>query len=134
MLVRECMTAPAFVVPPTMEALAALDQMIQFKFRRLPVERDGKIVGIVTRNDLESKLGWDRMTWRRLGRRVEDAMTPNPFTVAPEDPIEKVVELMLQHRIGGVPVVEHGKVVGMVTESDIFRAFARSIAHLPATA
>ena len=117
-----------------MEAVAALERMIELRFRRLPVELDGKIVGIVTRGDLEAKLGWDRMTWRRLGRRVEDAMTPNPFTVAPGDRLEKAVELMLQHRIGGIPVVENGTVVGIVTESDIFRAFAQVMAQLPAPA
>jgi acetoin utilization protein AcuB len=127
MLVREWMTAPAQVVPQTMEAQAALDRMRDFKIRRLPVERDGKLVGIVTRGDLESKLGWDRMTWRRLGRRVEDAMTSHPFTVGPDDPIEKAVDLMLRHRIGGIPVTESGKVVGIITESDIFRAFAKML-------
>src|SRR6187455_1779531 len=99
MLVREWMTSPAIVVPASLEAQLALDRMAEFKLRRLPVEREGKLVGIVTRGDLEAKLGWDRMTWRRLGRRVEDAMTPEPYTVAPEEPLEKAVELMLHHRI-----------------------------------
>lgn len=134
MLVREWMTAPAIGVSPTTEATAALDRMTELKLRRLPVELDGKIVGIVTRSDLEAKLGWDRMTWRRLGRRVEDAMTPNPFTVAPGDKLEKAVKFMLQHRIGGIPVVENAKVVGIVTESDVFRAFAQVMAQVPATA
>jgi len=133
MLVRDWMTAPAIGVAPTMEAPAAIDRMIELKFRRFPVALDGKLVGIVTRGDLEAKLGWDRMTWRRLGRRVEDAMTPNPFTVAPEDRLEKAVELMLQHRIGGIPVVENRKLVGIVTESDVFRAFVQ-MAQAPAGA
>ena len=133
MLVREWMTSPAIMVPPTMEAQEALDLMAELGFRRLPVEQDGRIVGIVTRGDLETNLGWDRMAWRRLDRRVQDAMTPRPYTVAPEDPLEKAVELMLQHRIGGIPVAENGKVVGIVTESDVFRAFLLAVAH-PATA
>ena len=117
-----------------MDAVAALDRMVELKFRRLPVELDGKLLGIVTRGDLEAKLGWDRMTWRRLGRRVEDAMTPNPFTVAPEDRLEKAVELMLQHRIGGIPVVENKRLVGIVTESDVFRAFVLAMSQSPAAA
>jgi len=133
MLVREWMTAPAIAISPKMEAAAAVERMIELKFRRLPVELDGKIVGIVTRGDLEAKLGWDRMVWRRLGRRVEDAMTPNPYTVAPEDRLEKAAELMLQHRIGGIPVAENGKLVGIVTESDVFRAFVQ-MAQTPAGA
>ena len=134
MLVREWMTSPAIMVPPTMEAQEALDLMTELKFRRLPVEQDGRIVGIVTRGDLETNLGWDRMAWRRLDRRVQDAMTPRPFTVGPEDPLEKAVELMLQHRIGGIPVAENGKVVGIVTESDVFRAFMLAVAHSSAAA
>jgi acetoin utilization protein AcuB len=133
MLVREWMTAPAIAISPKMEAAAAVERMTELKFRRLPVELDGKLVGIVTRGDLEAKLGWDRMVWRRLGRRVEDAMTPTPFTVAPEDRLEKAAELMLQHRIGGIPVVENGKLIGIVTESDVFRAFVQ-LAQIPAGA
>jgi acetoin utilization protein AcuB len=134
MLVREWMTAPAIGISPTTEAVAALERMIELKLRRLPVEVDGKLVGIVTRGDLEAKLGWDRLTWRRLGRRVEDAMTPNPFAVAPEDRLEKAVELMLQHRIGGIPVVENGRIVGILTESDVFRAFVLVMTQAPAAA
>ena len=134
MLVREWMTAPAIGVSPTTEAVAALEKMIELKFRRLPVELEGKIVGIVTRGDLEAKLGWDRMTWRRLDRRVKDAMTPNPFTVGPGDRLETAVDLMLHHRIGGIPVVENGEVVGIITETDVFRAFVQVMAQLPATA
>ena len=134
MRVREWMTAPAVVVPPTLEAIVALDRMIELKIRRLPVERDGKLVGIVTKGDLEGKLGWDRLAWRRLGRRVEDAMTPAPITIAPDDLIEKAADQMLQHRIGGLPVVEDGKVVGIITESDIFRAFVKVMAQPGASA
>jgi len=132
MLVREWMTSPAIMVPPTMEAQEALDLMAELHFRRFPVEQDGRIVGIVTRGDLEAKLGWDRLAWRRLDRRVGDAMTPSPFTVGPEDPLEKAVDLMLQHRIGGIPVVDHEKVVGIVTETDVFRAFVQVMTHQPA--
>jgi acetoin utilization protein AcuB len=128
------MTSPAIGVSPTTDAMAALDRMVELKFRRLPVELDGKLLGIVTRGDLEAKLGWDRLTWRRLGRRVEDAMTPNPFTVAPEDRLEKAVELMLEHRIGGIPVVENNRLVGIVTESDVFRAFVLVMSQSPAAA
>jgi acetoin utilization protein AcuB len=132
MFVRNWMTAPAFVVPPTMEAHLALDRMAELKLRRLPVEQQGNLVGIVTRGDLEAKLGWDRMTWRRLSRRVEDAMTPNPVTVAPDDMMDAAVQLMLKHRIECIPVVEDGKIKGIITETDVFRAFADLMRHLPA--
>ena len=132
MLVREWMTAPATAISPMMDAGEALEQMIEWRYRRFPVAQDGKLVGIVTRGDLEAKLGWDRLLWRRLRRHVSDAMTPNPFTVGPEEPFEKAVELMLKHRIGGIPVVDAGKLVGIVTESDVFRAFAHLTAQMTA--
>lgn len=131
MLVREWMTSPAVSVPPHMEALVALDRMADRGFRRLPVEEEGRLVGIVTRGDLEAKLGWDRMAWRRLGRRVEDAMTPNPYTVVAGDPLERAVELMLHHGISGVPVVENNRLVGIVTETDVYHAFVQAMAHQP---
>lgn len=134
MFVREWMTSPAVSVPPSMEALEALDQITARGFRRLPVEQEGRLVGIVTRGDLEAKLGWDRLAWRRLGRRVEDAMTPNPYTVEAGDPLEKAVELMLHHGIGGIPVLENGKLVGIVTETDVYRAFVQAMARQPAAA
>jgi acetoin utilization protein AcuB len=134
MFVREWMTSPAVSVPPDLEALVALDRMTSRGFRRLPVEQADKLVGIVTRGDLEAKLGWDRLAWRRLGRRVEDAMTPDPYTVEPGDPLEKAVELMLHHGIGGIPVVESGKLVGIVTETDVYRAFIQAMAHQPTAA
>jgi acetoin utilization protein AcuB len=114
-----------------MEALVALDRMADRGFRRLPVEEEGRLVGIVTRGDLEAKLGWDRMAWRRLGRRVEDAMTPNPYTVVAGDPLDRAVELMLHHGISGVPVVENNRLVGIVTETDVYRAFVQAMAHQP---
>src|SRR5689334_18735481 len=125
MIVREWMTSPAVVVPPDMEAATALAKMTELRHHRLPVEQEGRIVGIVARTDLEAKLGWDRMAWRRLDRRVEDAMTRNPYTVSPDDPLDKAVELMLHHKIGGIPVVEHEKVIGIITETDVFRAFVQ---------
>jgi acetoin utilization protein AcuB len=134
MIVREWMTSPAVVVAPDMEAAAALDKMTELRHHRLPVEQDGRIVGIVARSDLEAKLGWDRMAWRRLDRRVEDAMTRNPYTVSPDDPLDKAVELMLHHKIGGIPVVEREKVIGIITETDVFRAFVQLMAHQSAAA
>jgi len=134
MLVREWMTSPAVVVSPDMEAAAALDRMTELRHHRLPVEQEGRLVGIVARGDLEAKLGWDRMAWRRLDRRVEDAMTRNPYTVSPDDPLDKAVELMLHHKIGGIPVVEHERVVGIITETDVFRAFVKVMSQQPAGA
>ena len=58
---------------------------------------------------------------------VERIMTRNPITISPDETIRSAAQLMLQHKIGGLPVVEPttGKLVGIITESDIFRIFAQ---------
>jgi CBS domain-containing protein len=130
MLVREWMTSPAIVAPARMSAPEALRLMEQRKVRRLPVEEEGLLVGIVTKSDLQSKLGPFPSTWRRLKLFVTDAMTRNPVTVGPDDRLEQAAQLMLAHKISGVPVVENGKIAGIVTESDIFRAFCEAMGIL----
>jgi len=55
---------------------------------------------------------------------VRQIMTANPFTVRPDSPIEEAAQLMRTHKIGALPVVRDGKLVGVITESDIFRVLA----------
>ncbi|HEX7900894.1 MAG TPA: CBS domain-containing protein [Planctomycetota bacterium] len=130
MLVREWMTAPPILVAPRTSAHAALRLMEQRKIRRLPVEDESGLVGIVTKSDIQSKLGPFPLSWRRLNLRVTDVMTREPFSVGPDDSLSRVAGLMLAHKISGVPVVEGGKTVGIVTESDVFRAFSEALGIL----
>jgi predicted transcriptional regulator len=133
MLVREWMTSPAIVVHARQSAPEALRLMEQREVRRLPVEDEGRLVGIVTKTDLESKLGPFPISWRRLKLLVTDAMTPHPATVGPDDPLEQAATLMLTHKISGLPVVADGLIVGIVTESDVFRAFCEAMGILAGT-
>jgi len=57
--------------------------------------------------------------------RVEEIMTRNVVTVAPDTDLAEVAQLMIDRKIGGLPVVEGGQVVGVITESDVFRALVR---------
>ena len=95
------------------------------------LEDEGRLAGIVTKADIQSKLGPFPLSWRRLKLHVTDVMTPEPFSVGPDEPLNRVAELMLAHKISGVPVVvEGGKIVGIVTESDVFRAFCEALGIL----
>lgn len=86
------------------------------RFRRLPVLEYGKLVGIITERDL-------RQHWSYLdSTKVGSAMTPDPVTITPRTTAEDVARLLLLHKIGGVPVVENGKLVGIVSTSDLLRA------------
>lgn len=132
MQIRLWMTPDPVTVGPKALASKTLLLMQERKFRRAPVVEDGRLVGIVTRDDLA---GWLRyLAGRSDASResrdfqrllVENVMTPSPFTVRPDTPLEEVARLMLERKIGALPVVEEERVVGIVSESDIFRALVK---------
>jgi CBS domain-containing protein len=104
-------------------------RLTQQHIRRVPVvDADGQLVGIVTEGDI-NRVSDSHITDVRdysLYHRVADLpigeiMTRSVVTVMPDTPILAVARLLLDHRIGGVPVVEDGRVIGMITESDLFR-------------
>jgi len=109
------MTRKVVVVTPQDGLARARDLMDSGNFRQLPVVRDGKLVGIISYNDI----------WRSDDPEtiVEKAMTRDPVTVAPTTTVEEAVRLMLNHKIGAVPVVLDGKPVGILSTSDILEAF-----------
>lgn len=120
MLVRDFMSTSVAHVAPGTAAADALALMNRRHIRRLPVTKNNTVLGIVTRTDLvrtaPSSPGARRPT-------VEEVMTRNPVTVAPDVTLEEAAVLMRRHNIGALPVLAHGSLVGIITESDIFEAF-----------
>jgi len=126
------MTSPAVTITPETPFQEALKLMRDKKFRRLPVvDSAGKIVGIVSERDMlhaspspaTSLSVWEvnYLLWKL---KISDIMTHNVLTINQDTPIEDAANLMVTHKIGGVPVIDDsGKVVGVITETDIFRAF-----------
>jgi acetoin utilization protein AcuB len=101
------------------------------KLRHLPVvDRGGRLVGIVTDRDLRQVI-FDPAVQERLGGRTEglnrlqvrEIMTWGIITTRPESHIREAARLMHERKIGALPVVEGGKVVGILTESDVVKAF-----------
>ena len=92
------------------------------RFRRLPVVDAGRLVGILTERDLREYTGHMDST------RVNAAMHTALVTVTPRNTVEDAARLMLRHKIGGLPVVADGKLVGIVTTSDLLRAFLLVVA------
>jgi acetoin utilization protein AcuB len=86
-------------------------------FRRLPVVSDGLLVGIITDRDMREHAGYLDRT------EVAAAMSKKPITVTPATTVEVAAQRLLKQKIGGLPVVEDGHLVGMITTSDILQAF-----------
>jgi acetoin utilization protein AcuB len=136
MLVKERMSSPAITAPAEIPFQEALKLMQLRKIRRIPlVDDDNRLVGIVSERDLlhaspspaTSLSVWELnyLLWRL---RVCDLMTTKVFTVTPETPVQVAAQLMVDKRIGGLPVVdEENHVVGVITETDIFKAFVETM-------
>jgi acetoin utilization protein AcuB len=104
--------------------------MIDNKVRRLPVMDDEHLVGIVTLEDLRraeppTGIGLDlvKITDMLSKMTVRQVMTQNPKTIAPDAPLIEAARMMLEHEVSTLPVMEDSQLVGIITESDIFRAF-----------
>jgi acetoin utilization protein AcuB len=131
MLVRDYMSQPAITVAPGTPISEALRTMRTRGIRRLPVlDASDRLVGIVSDRDLlhaEPSPATSLSIWEiayLLGRiTVETVMTRDVLTVGPATPVEDAAQLMVDRKIGGLPVVDGGRVVGVITETDIFRVF-----------
>jgi acetoin utilization protein AcuB len=125
MLVRDCMTPNPIKVHPESDPLAALGLCKSARIRRLPVvDADDHIVGIVTRNMLEQFLAKAPSPGvMKRQHSVEQVMVSPALTVSPDYPLEEAARLMVAHKIGSLPVVHEGKLIGIITETDIFKEF-----------
>lgn len=127
-LVREWMATPVKTVDVETPVADAYNIMMEQGIRRLPVLDGEKLVGIVTLGDLRearpspaTSLSIYELNYLLSKLTVGKVMTHNPFTILPETPIQNAARLMLDRKVGGLPVVdEAGHLVGIITESDIF--------------
>jgi acetoin utilization protein AcuB len=125
MLVRDCMTPNPIKIHPESDPLAALGLCKSARIRRLPVvDANDHIVGIVTRNMLEQFLAKAPSPGvMKRQHSVEQVMVSPALTVSPDYPLEEAARLMVAHKIGSLPVVDEGKLIGIITETDIFKEF-----------
>jgi acetoin utilization protein AcuB len=131
MLVGERMTSPALTIGPEMGVQDALALMHRDHVRRFPVvDSRGNLVGIISEKDLLDATPSDATTlsvWEinyLLSKlTVEKIMTKKVITITRDTPVEEAARIMADKKIGGLPVVENNKVVGIVTETDIFKLF-----------
>ena len=117
MLVSNRMTKDPVTVSPEDFLIQARLKTQKGNFRQLPVVADGQLVGIVTDRDMREHAGYLDRT------EVKAAMSRKPLTVTPATTLEAAAQLLLKHKIGGLPVVENARVVGIITRSDVLQAF-----------
>jgi acetoin utilization protein AcuB len=129
MLVGERMTKRPITVTEETSLPEALELLRQEKIRRLPVlDKHGKLVGIVTELDLlraspspATTLSIYEMPYLLSKVKMRNIMTRNVITVTEDTPIEEAARIMADHKIGGLPVMRDDKLVGIITETDIFK-------------
>ena len=132
MLVRDWMTADPQTVTAATPVMEAMQRLRDGGYRRLPVVRDGKLVGIVTDRDLKeatpskaTSLSVYELNYLLSKLTIKDVMTAPVMTIGSEDAIEEAALVMETHRVSGLPVVDRGKLVGILTITDLLRAFVR---------
>jgi acetoin utilization protein AcuB len=116
MQVTNWMTPNPVCVGPRESLAKAGALMAAGGFRQLPVVDNGNLIGIITDRDLRHHNGYLQSTL------VDAAMTSCPVVISPADSVEVAAKLMIQHKIGAVPVVEYGHTVGIVSTSDLLKA------------
>ncbi|MFQ5942486.1 MAG: CBS domain-containing protein [Anaerolineales bacterium] len=127
-LVRDWMSSNPVTVTRETSLPEARQLMVDNGVRRLPVMDGGRLVGIVTRGDVRGAQASEATSlsiWELnylIGKlRIKKVMTKNVISIAPDTPMRDAAQIMLENKIAGLPVVEDGELVGMITESDIFR-------------
>lgn len=132
-LVKNWMTRDVITIVPDTSLHEAHRLMTEKRIRRLPVVDRGKLVGLVTLGDVRSAepsaastLSVWEMNNLLAKLKVSEIMTREPVTISQEATISTVAEIMLEKKFSGLPVVDdQGKLVGIITESDIFRLVVR---------
>jgi acetoin utilization protein AcuB len=135
MLVREIMSENPTTASPHDTLRTAIEKMALVGCRRLPVMQEGRLVGIVADLDIREALNSPLILRERWQDQelmdhasVEACMTPDPITVTPGTPVIQAAQLMRDRKIGGLPVMDGDRLVGIVTETDLLDALIRLLA------
>jgi acetoin utilization protein AcuB len=139
-VVDKWMTRDVITVPPHEKIIDAFELMQGRGIRHLPVVEDGELKGLVTDRDIRLALipsplstPEDRMYHLGALERVDEIMATDLITVEPTSTIEEAAKLMAQYKIGAVPVVGRGKLVGILTETDVLSVFIEMLEMIQAS-
>ena len=133
MNVRELMTTSPITVGPETPVLDARQLMIDKRFRHVLIADGPKLLGIVTDRDIRLNLPspatslsvWE-INYLLARLTVASVMTKSLVSVSPRQDTREAALLMLDHKIGALPVVDGGQLVGIITETDLLRAYVKA--------
>jgi acetoin utilization protein AcuB len=132
MRIRDVMTKNPITIDSETLVVDAQRIMKENNIRRLPIVDKGKLVGIVTKHDLleaspspATSLSIHELNYLLSKMKVKEIMRKNPITISPDTPFEEALRIGQEKKVGAFPVLENGKLVGIVTESDIVRFMSR---------
>ena len=130
MFVKTKMTTNPFTVSPEQTIPDAHEIMVQHGVKRLPVMKNGRLVGVVSKEDIDryspskaTSLSMGEITYLLSKTRIRQIMSKNLITISPDALLEEAATLMRDNKVSFLPVVDHDKLVGIITESDIFDSF-----------
>jgi acetoin utilization protein AcuB len=119
MLVSQIMSAKIVTISPNRQVGQALKLMQKHQIRHLPVMEKNRMVGWITSRDLREILLASMLEEIKVG----DVMVQAPLSVTPDTEVEEAARLIHEHKIGGMPVVEGDRLVGVITMQDLIAAF-----------
>ncbi len=129
MRVGEKMTREVITISPKERVMVAKHILDEKRIRHLPVVSDGKLVGIITDRDIRRNLpspthslGIHELSYLLDKLQVQMVMTRQVISVTPETSIEAAANLLVAHKIGGLPVLDGERLVGIITEIDLLKA------------
>jgi CBS domain-containing protein len=140
-MVRDWMTTNPVVIQVSTPLSDAHRIMSENKVRRLPVMDGERLVGIITRGDIRgaeaseaTSLSIWELNYLLSKLNIDQVMTRQLITVSPDSTIGEAAQLMLDNKIAGLPVLDGEKLVGIITESDIFRLLVKYSVQEPVAA
>ncbi|HZK34115.1 MAG TPA: CBS and ACT domain-containing protein [Bacillota bacterium] len=130
MFVKNKMTRNPHTISPDYTIPDAHETMMQHGVKRLPVMKNGRLIGIVSKEDIQSaspskatSLSVGEITYLLAKTKIKHVMSKTIITISQNALLEEAATLMRDQKVGFLPVVEDGKMVGVITESDIFDSF-----------
>ncbi len=128
MLVRDRMTSEVITVGVSEPIRRAWNLVEEKRLRRFPVMDGDRLVGIITDRDIRNATASSVVLTEKKYHdylldtvRVESIMTQDPRTVTPDTGLKEAARIILEMQVGGLPVVEDGRLVGIITETDLIR-------------